>query len=117
MLRGLIAILLCQVAGEVVVHLFDVQIPGPVVGMLVLFVVLQLTKPGPGAPVVRAAETLLDYLQLLFVPAGVGVIQYLSLVGASALPIVVGLLVSWFAALAVTAFVAVGLVRLGRMVR
>ena len=36
----------------------------------------------------------------VFVPAGVGVVQYLSVIGASAVPLVVGLVVSWFAALA-----------------
>jgi putative effector of murein hydrolase LrgA (UPF0299 family) len=44
-------------------------------------------------------------------------VQYLSVIGASAVPLAVGLLVSWFAALATTAAVATLLLRLGRGAR
>jgi holin-like protein len=102
MVTGVIALLGCQLAGEFVV----LPVPGPVVGMVFLFVVLQVRRPGPEAGVVRAADLLLRHLSLLFVPAGVGVVQYLPAIAAAALPIVAGLLVSWLAALLVTAAVA-----------
>ena len=104
----------CQLAGEFLVRLLDLPVPGPVVGMVLLLVVLRVLKPSRGSSVVRVAEGLLKHLQLLFVPAGVGVVQYLSVIGASAVPIVVGLLVSWFAALATTGVVAALLLKASR---
>ncbi|HET6562975.1 MAG TPA: CidA/LrgA family protein [Marmoricola sp.] len=114
MITGLLALLTCQLVGELLVRLLDVPVPGPVAGMVVLLVALQLREPRKDAGVVRAAEGLLRHLQLLFVPAGVGVVEHLAVIGASAVPLVVGLAVSWFAALATTAAVAAGLLTLGR---
>ncbi len=114
MIAGLLVLLGCQLAGDFLVHLLDVPVPGPVVGMVLLLVVLQLREPAKDAGVVKVAEGLLRHLQLLFVPAGVGVVQYLSVIGASAAPLVVGLVVSWFAALATTAGVALLLLRVVR---
>src|SRR4051812_7103338 len=81
---GLLVLLGCQLAGEFVVRLLDVPVPGPVAGMVLLLVLLQVRDPGRDAGVVKVAEGLLRHLQLLFVPAGVGVLQYLSVIGASA---------------------------------
>lgn len=114
MIAGLLVLLGCQLAGELVVRLLDVPVPGPVVGMVLLLVILQLREPAEDSGVVRVAGGLLRHLQLLFVPAGVGVVQYLSVIGASAVPLLVGLVVSWFAALAATAGTAALLLRLNR---
>jgi holin-like protein len=111
---GLLVLLGCQLVGEFVVRLLDLPVPGAVAGMVVLLVVLQVREPAKDSGLVRVAEGLLRHLQLLFVPAGVGVVQYLSLIGASAVPLVVGVVVSWFAALATTAAVAALLLRLQR---
>ena len=114
MIPGLIVLLGCQLAGEFVVRLLDVPVPGPVAGMVLLLGLLQIHEPAADSGVVRVAEGLLRHLQLLFVPAGVGVVQYLSVIGASAVPLVVGLVVSWFAALATTAVVALLLLKVVR---
>jgi holin-like protein len=111
---GLLALLACQLVGELVVRLLGLPVPGPVAGMVVLLVALQVREPRPDAGVVRVSEGLLRHLQLLFVPAGVGVVQHLHVIGASAVPLVLGLTVSWFAALVATAAVAGGLLALGR---
>jgi putative effector of murein hydrolase LrgA (UPF0299 family) len=108
-ITGLLALLCCQLVGEFVVRLLGIPVPGPVVGMILLLVLLQLREPDSESSVVRVAEGLLKHLQLLFVPAGVGVIQYLSVIGASVVPLVVGSLVSWVVALVATALVAAGL--------
>jgi holin-like protein len=113
-ITGLLALLACQLVGELLVRLLDVPVPGPVAGMVVLLVALQVREPGKDAGVVRVSEGLLRHLQLLFVPAGVGVVQHLGVIGASAVPLVVGLAVSWLAALASTAAVAAGLLALGQ---
>jgi holin-like protein len=111
---GLLVLLGCQLVGEFLVRLLDVPVPGPVVGMVLLLALLQLWEPSKDSGVVKVAEGLLNHLQLLFVPAGVGVVQYLSVIGASAVPLVVGLVVSWAAALVTTAGVALLLFKVVR---
>lgn len=95
MVNGITWLLVCQLVGEVVVHLTRLPVPGPVVGMLLLFVVLLVRRPGEDAGVVRTSDALLRHLQLFFVPAGVGVIVYLSALREDALAVTVGLAGSW----------------------
>jgi holin-like protein len=113
-IAGLLTLLSCQLAGEFLVRLLDLPIPGPVAGMVILLVALQVREPGPDSGFVRVAEGLLGHLQLLFVPAGVGIVQYLPVIGASALPLLAGLLLSWFAGLAATALTAVACIALAQ---
>ncbi|MCL8024560.1 CidA/LrgA family protein [Nocardioides bruguierae] len=111
-LTGLTWLLGCQLVGTLLVHLTDLPVPGPVVGMLLLLLVLRLRHPSEdGSPAGRgegsvhvAADALLAHLQLFFVPAGVGVVAYLGLLRADAVPVLAGLVGSWLAGL-----VAVGL--------
>lgn len=112
MITGLIVLFVCQLVGEVVVRTLDLSLPGPILGMVLLLVVLQVRRPHAKSGLVRAPSTLLKYLPLLYVPAGVGVIAHLSRLRADALPIVGGLLVSWAAALVATAGVAALTLRL-----
>ena len=117
MLTGLIALLVCQLLGELVVRSLDVPLPGPILGMVLMFVLLQVRRPRADSGLVRGAEGLLRHLPVLYVPAGVGVVGYLSLLGSDALPITAGLVVSWLAGLVVTAAVAAGMLRLTRAER
>lgn len=113
MLKGVLVLLACQLVGEVVVRLFGLELPGPVVGMLVFLVVLRVRRPRPSSGLVRGPDLLLRHLQLLFVPAGVGVIVYLDALRDDAWPLTAGLWLSWLLGLVVTALVVAGLVRLG----
>jgi len=103
MLTGLIALLLCQLVGELVVRTLDLPLPGPIVGLVLMLVVLLVRRPRSGAGLLRGPEKLLRYLPLLYVPAGVGVVAHLSRLGEDAVPIAGGLVVSWLAGLLVTA--------------
>jgi putative effector of murein hydrolase LrgA (UPF0299 family) len=111
-LNGVLALLGCQLVGEVVVRLFGLEVPGPVVGMLVFLLVLRVRRPRPRSALVRGPSLLLGHLQLLFVPAGVGVIAYLHPLRADALPLAAGLWLSWLLGLAVTGVVVAGLARI-----
>ena len=45
MLRGLALLLVFQLAGEVLTHLLALPVPGPVVGMVLLLLALELRLP------------------------------------------------------------------------
>ena len=88
MIASLSLILLCQLAGEAFVRGLSLPMPGPVIGLMILLVLLlirdrfALIARGPlqGDGVESASRGLLANLSLLFVPAGVGVIQKLDLI-------------------------------------
>lgn len=112
MITGLLVLLACQLVGEMIVRSLDVPVPGPIVGMVVFFAVLQVRRPQRESPLVRGPQTLLTYLPLLYVPAGVGVVSYLTLLRSEAGPAVAGLTLSWLAGLLATAGTAGLLLRL-----
>jgi putative effector of murein hydrolase LrgA (UPF0299 family) len=110
MLNALTLLLVCQLAGEMVVAALGLPIPGPVVGMALLFVGL-LIKGGIPDDLARTADGILTNLSLLFVPAGVGVMLHASLLGRDWLAISVGLVGSTVVTIVVTALVMVALKR------
>jgi putative effector of murein hydrolase LrgA (UPF0299 family) len=111
-LKGVLVLLGCQLVGELVVRLFALDVPGPVVGMLVFLVVLRVRRPRPSSGLVRGPGLLLNHLQLLFVPAGAGVVVYLDEIRDHAWPLLLGLTVSWLLGLAATGAVVATLARL-----
>ncbi|QOZ74722.1 CidA/LrgA family protein [Bradyrhizobium sp. CCBAU 53351] len=102
MLASLGLILLCQLIGEAVVRGLGLPLPGPVLGLLLLLVLLlvrdrvALIARGPlgGDGVETTSKGLLAHLSLLFVPAGVGVVQKLDLLAAHGIAIVLVLALS-----------------------
>lgn len=104
MLAALTQLLLFQLAGEVIARGLALPIPGPVLGMLLLFVALVL-RGGPGRNLQSTGQTLLQHLSLLFVPAGTGIMVHLHRVADEWLPLALSLLVSTTATLIVTALV------------
>jgi holin-like protein len=102
-LRGLALLLLCQSAGEALSRAMGATLPGPVIGLLLLWGLLQW--PAVRAPVAAAAEPLMQHLSLLFVPVGVGVVTHLSLVGQFGGRMLAALVLSTWAGMAVAAWV------------
>jgi putative effector of murein hydrolase LrgA (UPF0299 family) len=102
MIASLSLILLCQLIGEVIVRGLDLPMPGPVLGLLFLLLLLVgrdrfvLLAIGPlsGGGVENASRVLLANLSLLFVPAGVGVVQKLDLLAEHGIAIIIVLAVS-----------------------
>jgi holin-like protein len=103
MLRPLVLLIALQFAGEVLVRLLAVPVPGPVVG-LTLLVGLAAVWPPTLAAVEETADALLRHLSLLFVPAGVGMLQHLGLLAREWWPILGVLVVSTAVTLAATAW-------------
>ena len=95
MLSAIFTILIFQLAGEVIQKGFELPLPGPVLGLILLLFSLVFTKKSinPNLVELRArlmttSEKLLSYLSLLFVPIGVGVIMHLQLLEGQLLKIV-----------------------------
>jgi holin-like protein len=88
MIASLSLILLCQLAGEAFVRGLGLPMPGPVIGLLLLLLLLMMRDrfkvlaqgPLQGGAIENASRGLLANLSLLFVPAGVGVVQRLDLI-------------------------------------
>lgn len=104
MLGALTLLLVYQLIGEVLVLVTGLPVPGPVVGMLLLFVTLLLRGSAPSW-LRDSCQQLLSHLSLLFVPAGVGVLLHFQRLGAEWLPITVALVASTVITIGVTALV------------
>jgi holin-like protein len=110
MIGALTLLLLFQLAGEVLVQFFALPIPGPVIGMALLFAALVM-RDGVPDKLRTTANNLLQHLSLLFVPAGVGVMVHFARLGDEWPAIVGALLVSTFVTLAVTGLLLCALLR------
>jgi holin-like protein len=119
MVRGFVVLLLLQLAGEVLSRGLKLPVPGPVLGLVFLFLALmayqRLLRVDPvdvgRTDVARVAEGLLQNLALLFVPAGVGVVQQLKLLSDYGVAIAIALIGSTAVTLAVTVLVFTAVAR------
>jgi holin-like protein len=102
MLAYLTLIFSLQLVGEVFVVATGLPVPGPVVGMALLFAGL-LVHGGIPDSLGGVADALITNLSLLFVPAGVGVMLHARLIANEMVPLSVALVVSTLLAIAVTA--------------
>ena len=94
-----------QLLGTALVASLGVELPGTVVGLALLGVALTAGRRGRvwrRERVEPAADTLLELLPLLFVPAGVGVVAYLPVLGEHLGAVVVALVLSFAATLLTT---------------
>ena len=113
MIRGLALLLSCQLAGEIFSRALVLPVPGPVIGLALLAcaAIVHARMTGAEAAAIektevgRVSAALLGSLGLLFVPAGVGVVQQLPVVGAYGVAIFVALFVSTVVTLLVTVYV------------
>lgn len=110
MLGALTVLLVFQLIGEVLVQFAGLPIPGPVIGLLLLFLSL-CARGSLAVPLRDTANGILQHLSLLFVPAGVGVMAHFSRVAHEWLPILAAVLVSTALAIAVSALVMQALMR------
>ena len=106
MLEYFTLILFCQLIGEIIVTTLDVPFPGPVVGMVLLFTLLLIKGTVPDQ-LGHVSGALLNNLSLLFVPAGVGVMVHLELLGTDLWPLSVALVASTLLTVLVTALLMV----------
>jgi len=108
-LIGFTLLLLYQVAGEAVARLFALDLPGPVIGLVLLWP--SLAVPWIQRHVSEVAGFLLSNLSLLFIPVGVGVILHLELLSTIWWQIGLALVVSTLLGLVTTVLLLRWLIR------
>jgi holin-like protein len=111
MLHALLAILACQLIGEAASHALALPLPGPVLGMILMVLALQLVPP-LAATLRPVAQNILGHMSLLFVPAGVGVVGHFAAFGGQGLALALAIIGSTVAAIAVGALSFVAVARL-----
>jgi putative effector of murein hydrolase LrgA (UPF0299 family) len=119
MLNALALLLVCQLAGEAITRGLALPLPGPVVGLVIVLVALFIARRGGRVDAATVDSTslgvvsnnLLACLGVLFVPAGVGVIQHLQLLGQHGAALFVTLLLSTVLTMIVTVWVFVAVSR------
>ncbi|MFV0409752.1 MAG: CidA/LrgA family protein [Paracoccus sp. (in: a-proteobacteria)] len=111
MIPALTLILSFQLIGEIASRGLHLPLPGPVVG-LVLLVLSCAIWPRLVERIRPVAQGLLSHLSLFFVPAGVGVIAHLPVLGQHGIGLALALAVSTVLAIAVGALSFAAVVRL-----
>ena len=106
-------LIICGLSGELLSKSLSLAVPGPVVGMMILAALLLITRApqshradnahDPGLE--STAQALIRNMGLLFVPAGVGLADQLTLLRQEWLPILGALLGSTVLSLVVTGWV------------
>ena len=79
MLKGIIVLLFFQFLGECIAKFFELLVPGPVIGMVLLLLFL-LIKKGSFISLDNAVALHLRYLPLLFIPAAMGIITQIDII-------------------------------------
>ena len=90
MLNSIFLIFLFQLIGELVQKVLELNIPGPVIGLILLLTTLLLSKKydhkliqNLKVNLISSAEKLVYYIPLFFLPVGVGVVMHLSFLEGS----------------------------------
>jgi holin-like protein len=98
MLLGFFFLLLAQLIGEAIAHGLALPVPGPVIGIILSVIaitwrdrVMAQDDTATDAALGSAADALLKHMGLLFVPAGVGVVQQLGLLADNSLAVIVAI--------------------------
>lgn len=116
MLRGLVGLIVLaaiDLLGEAIAQVTHSPVPGNVIGMLLLTALL-LARVVPLSLVERAADFLLEWLALLFVPAAVSVALHVDVLRGELLGVALVVVATTFVVLLVTGLVAERFVASGR---
>jgi holin-like protein len=97
-------LLVFQCIGEGIAYALPLPVPGPVIGMMLLFCALVL-RPALRDTIQATGDELLRHLSLLFVPAGVGIFAAAATVQGQWAAIIAAVVLSTLVTLAVTALV------------
>ena len=90
---------------------FEINIPGPVIGLALLLLTF-IFLPKPSSPyqkikkeISETSHKIINYLSLLFVPIGVGVVMHINFLGDNLFKILAVIVIGTLATLVFTAFI------------
>ncbi|MFA9485547.1 CidA/LrgA family protein [Moraxella haemolytica] len=101
LLKAFLVIFACLFLGQVIVMGFDLPLPASVIGLLLLFISLQIGLVKLKT-VEKLAKVMLDHLVLLVIPACISIMQYLDVIADDAWILIVATVISTLAVLVVT---------------
>jgi len=111
MLRAIFVIFFFQLLGEALKKIFEMRIPGPVIGLIFLLIALIFLKRFKTRAVnqlkndvLNTSNYILSYLSLLFVPIGVGVVMHLSYLENNLFKVLIIVFISTVLTIGITAF-------------
>ena len=111
MLRSLFIIFFYQLLGEAIQKIFEINIPGPVIGLILLLLsfIIFSKKLIQSKKIIKeisvTSNQIINYLSLLFVPIGVGVVMHIDYLGDNLFKIFSIIIIGTLATLIFTAFV------------
>ena len=111
MIKSLFIIFFFQLLGEAIQKIFEINIPGPVIGLILLllsfiFFSKKLTQSKKIIKEISViSNQIINYLSLLFVPIGVGVVMHIDYLGDNLFKIFSIIIIGTLVTLVFTAFV------------
>jgi holin-like protein len=111
MLRSLFIIFFYQLLGEAIQKIFEINIPGPVIGLILLLLsfIIFSKKLTWSKKIIKeisvTSNQIISYLSLLFVKIGVGVVMHIDYLGDNLFKIFSIIIIGTLATLVFTAFV------------
>ena len=109
-LRQLLIILIFSFIGEVLHSLIPIQVPASIYGLVLLFIAL-LTGIIQLPQVKEAAKYLIEIMPLMFIPAGVGLLESWGDLKSILLPVLILLVASTIVVMGVSGKVTQGIIQ------
>lgn len=104
MFKGVLLIFMFLILGEIIVHLLNLPIAGNIIGMVAIFIALQL-KAIRLKDVKPASDQFINYMVLFFVPYGVGLMTFYDILRIHWIAIVISIILSTILTLYVTGII------------
>ena len=111
MLKSLFIIFFFQLLGEAIQKFFEINIPGPVIGLILLLLVfiffIKSAQPFRKIKkeISETSHQIINYLSLLFVPIGVGVVMHINYLGDNLFKILAIIIIGTLSTLVFVAYI------------
>lgn len=113
-LGQIVIILLVSFAGELLNYCLPLPIPASIYGIVILFCLLEF-KVIPLRAVKETGDFLVSIMQLMFIPAAVGLLEAWDVIAPNWLPYILITLISTFVVMFFSGRVTQAVIRLGRL--
>lgn len=109
-LRQLLIILIFSFIGEILHSLIPIQVPASIYGLVLLFIAL-LTGIIQLSQVKEAAKYLIEIMPLMFIPAGVGLLESWGDLKSILIPVLILLVISTVLVMGISGKVTQGMIQ------